>query len=99
MTFNSQTYDFIIKAIEDNIVFNPKKSDLKDYSAWEMYINLPIQSIINARPDSKEEIMFIIKTLKDLKYIVIPEDDCSIIKSITPDGCKFLFEKHYHVKL
>ncbi len=30
MTFNSQTYDFVIKAIEDKMTFNQNKSDLKD---------------------------------------------------------------------
>lgn len=99
MTFNSQTYDFVIKAIEDNMTFNQKKSDLKDCYAWEIKINLSIQQLINDRPDSKEEIMFIVKTLRDFKYITTTEDDFSIVNSITPDGCKFLFDKHYHVKL
>ena len=99
MTFNSQTYDFVIKAIEDNMVFNKEESNLKECYAWEIKINLSIQQLINARPDSKEEIMFIIKTLRDFKYIITTEGDCSIIKSITPDGCKLLFDKHYRVKL
>ena len=51
----------------------------------------------STRPDSKEEIMFIVKTLRDFKYITTTEGDYSIISSITPDGCKFLFDKHYPV--
>jgi|GEM_PF-5515348 len=99
MTFNSQTYDFVIKAIEDKMTFNQNESNLKDCRTWEIKINLPIQQLINARPDSKEEIMFIIKTLRDFKYITTTNGDYSVVNSITPDGCKFLFDKHYHVKL
>lgn len=99
MTFNSQTYDFVIKAIEDSMAFNKEESNLKECYAWEIKINLSIQQLINARPDSKEEIMFIINTLRDFKYITTTYGDFSIVNSITPDGCKFLFDKHYHVKL
>ena len=99
MTFNSQTYDFVIKAIEDSMAFNKEESNLKEGYAWEIKINLSIQQLINARPDSKEEIMFIINTLRDFKYITTTYGDFSIVNSRTPDGCKFLFDKHYHVKL
>lgn len=99
MKFNSQTYDFVIKAIEDNMTFDQKEYDLKEYYAWQIKVNLSIQQLINARPDSKEEIMFIINTLRDLKYIVATEGDYSVINSITPDGCKLLFDRHYHIKL
>ncbi len=43
--------------------------------------------------------MFIVKTLRDFKYITTTDDDYGVVNSITPDGCKFLFDKHYHVKL
>ena len=99
MTFNSQTYDFVIKAIENNMVFNKEESNLKECYAWKIKINLPIQQLINTRPDSKEEIMFIVKTLIDFKYITTTDDDYGVVNSITPDGCKFLFDKHYYVKL
>lgn len=97
MNFNKQTYEFVMDSIEKCITF--KDSDLKDYDTWNIVVNLPIEKLIKVRPNDKQEIMFITKTLKEMKYITFSDGDYSVIHSITSKGMGLLFKHHYGVNL
>ncbi len=97
MNFNKQTYEFVMDSIEEYITF--KDGTLKNYDTWNIVVNLPIEKLIKVRPDDKQEIMFITKTLKEMKYITFSDGDYSVIHSITSKGMELLFKRHYGVNL
>ncbi len=95
MTFNESNLDIVLKSIEENLHFSGK--EISDPQNWNLQLNLKVQDIINKSPNEAEKIRYTIKTLEMLGYIEFGYGDYSIIKTIMPNGLKFLFSRLHNI--
>lgn len=92
---NSHNFKFIKEQILEKLHF--KGSNISDFHDWSLLINLPVQELINNRPNEADEIRFIIKSLEVIGLIRFKEGDMTIIESLTPNGCKWILKEQYHI--
>lgn len=93
MTFNKQNFEFVLDSIISSLHLSG--NNISDYNDCFLVVDLPIQSMIDKRPNDLEEIRFIVATLDKIGYIILKEGNPSIIKSITSDGLKYICYKKY----
>lgn len=95
MTFNESNLEIVLKSLEENICFSGE--ELSQPQNWNFQLNLKVQDIINKSPNEAEKIRYTIKTIEMLGYIEFEHGDYSVIKTITPNGLKFLFSRLHNI--
>jgi hypothetical protein len=95
MNFNETNLNFVLSSIEENLSF--QGNNLKEAQDWNIKLNLPIKNLIDKKPETHDEIRFIIETLAYLDYIKINYQE-GIINEITVRGLKFLYLRLHKIE-